>query len=191
VNRASKEGDFYHPWSTYIFAREEARRRGDRRVGTEHLVLGLLHDEVIEAALGVSLQSARDALDALDSEALRAIGFDTDIDAPPLPMRGAPARPTINAVLKDRLPMTPAAKKALQDSGKPMRRGRHISPQEVLLRLLEQEPPDPGAVLFAAVGIDVKKARGRLVVPPSATWASARGKPMPDGAPRTSTRSGS
>jgi|HubBroStandDraft_6_1064221.scaffolds.fasta_scaffold26237_5 hypothetical protein len=34
----------YHPWSTYIAAREEARRRGDRRVGTEHLLVALLEN---------------------------------------------------------------------------------------------------------------------------------------------------
>jgi hypothetical protein len=40
---ASKVGE-YHPWTTYVYAREEARRRGDGCVGTEHLVLGLLRE---------------------------------------------------------------------------------------------------------------------------------------------------
>lgn len=40
---------------TYIRAREEARRRGDIKVGTEHLLLGLLHDHDIGSALGTDL----------------------------------------------------------------------------------------------------------------------------------------
>jgi ATP-dependent Clp protease ATP-binding subunit ClpA len=52
----------------YRDATAEARRRGDRRVGTEHLALALLADpeSVTARALGVSLTAARDALRALD-----------------------------------------------------------------------------------------------------------------------------
>ena len=54
--------------SVLTSAAEEARRRGDRRVGTEHLLLGLLHEPDSKAAraLGVSLEDARLASDALD-----------------------------------------------------------------------------------------------------------------------------
>src|SRR5262245_53869018 len=60
-------------------AAEEARRRGDRRIGTGHLLLGLLHDPTGEPAraLGVDLESARAADDALDRAALAAVGVDT------------------------------------------------------------------------------------------------------------------
>lgn len=162
MTAGSGTADSYHPWTTYIYAREEARRRGDRRVGTEHLVLGLLRDPVIESALGLSLQVGRDTLDALDREALGALGIGADIDAPPLPMRETPARPTVKAVLKDRLPLTPAAKTALKESGQPIRRGRHITPHRVLLRLLDFQPPDPSAVMLAAVGVDRAAVRERL-----------------------------
>ncbi|MGD1032906.1 MAG: Clp protease N-terminal domain-containing protein, partial [Candidatus Dormibacteria bacterium] len=39
-------------------AAEEASRRGDRRVGTDHLLLGLLHqpDSRAARALGISLE---------------------------------------------------------------------------------------------------------------------------------------
>jgi predicted RNA-binding protein len=37
-------GEDYHPWTTFIYARQEARRRGDRKVGTEHLVLALMRE---------------------------------------------------------------------------------------------------------------------------------------------------
>jgi len=53
----------------YLRASEEARRRGDRRTGTDHILLALFEDPSIEVALGVSLQQARQALESLDHEA--------------------------------------------------------------------------------------------------------------------------
>ena len=158
----------YHPWTTYIHAREEARRRGDRKVGTEHLLLGLLHEKDVASMLGIGLQSARDALGALDREALGALGISPALDAPPLPMRHTPARPTLKAVLTDRLPLTPAAKRALAEAGKPVRRGRRITARRVLLRLLDLRAPDPAAVLLAALGVDRATVRGQLDPPPAA-----------------------
>ena len=90
------------------------------------------------------------------------MGIGTVPDAPPLPMRDTPLRPTLKAVLKDRLPLTPAAKAALEESARPMRRGRRITPQQVLLALLQLEPPDPVAVLFTALGVDTGAVRERL-----------------------------
>ena len=79
-----------HAWDIYLRASEEARRRGDRRTGTDHLLLALLEDPSIEAALGVSLQQARQALESLDHEALGALGLGP---APTLPRcRCAPCR---------------------------------------------------------------------------------------------------
>jgi len=59
-------------------ATQEARRLGDRRLGTDHLLLGLLHDEDFPAAkaLGVSLADARTASEALDRAALVAVGIE-------------------------------------------------------------------------------------------------------------------
>ena len=107
----SVEAPHYHPWTTYLWASEEARSRGDRRAGTDHLLLALLEEPPIEAALGVRLQEARDRLDALDRQALDALGVAGGIDAPLLPMHPIPDRPTFKAVLKDRIRMTPAAKR--------------------------------------------------------------------------------
>ena len=109
-----------HVWTIYMRASEEARRRGDRRTGTDHVLLGLLEDPSIEAVLGVSLQQARQALESLDQEALGALGMGSGTDAPPLPMRAVPKKPRIRAVMKkDRLRMTPAAKKVLEEAVKP------------------------------------------------------------------------
>ena len=155
--------DVLHPWTIFMRASEEARRRGDRRIGTDHVLLGLLDDPSIEIVLGVSLQQARQALESLDHEALGALGLGSDTDAPPLPMRAVPKRPTIRAVMKkDRLRMTPAAKKVLEEAVKPMRRKTQVTAQQVLAQILTLQPPDPAAVLLGALGVNTSEVRRRL-----------------------------
>src|SRR5216683_3308151 len=63
--RDQRYGPDYSVGATYYDARDEAIRRGDRTVGTEHLVLALLIDPASPAAqaLGCDLDSARRALD--------------------------------------------------------------------------------------------------------------------------------
>jgi hypothetical protein len=167
MTKHSKPADAYHPWRTYIDAREEARRRGDRKVGTEHLVLGLLREPVLAQALGCDLQTARDALDAMDHDALAAVGIGAAFNAPPISIDEPiqrPSRPTFKAVLRDRLPMTPAAKAALEESYKEVRRGHDTFAQQVLLTVLELESPDPAAELIATLGVDRAAVRQRLGV---------------------------
>lgn len=160
--------EVYHPWTTYIAAREEARRRGDSRVGTDYLVLGLLHEPGMSSVLGMSIAAGREAFESLDRQAFTMLGIGADLDIPLLAERELPKRPTLKAVLKDRLPLTPAAKSALQEAAKPMRRGQHITAHEVLLVLLENKAPDPAALLFAAMGIDTNAVRQRLGISPAA-----------------------
>jgi hypothetical protein len=86
-------------------------------------------------------------------------------NAPPIPIDESmkrPPRPTFKAVLQNRLPMTPAAKRALENSYKEMRRAHDTGPQRVLLAVLALEPPDPAAELIAALGVDRAAARQRL-----------------------------
>jgi hypothetical protein len=152
-----------HPWAIYLRASEEARRRGDRRTGTDHLLLGLLEDPSIELVLGVSLQQARQALESLDQEALGALGMGFGTDAPPLPMRAVPKKPTIRAVMKkDRFRMTPAAKKVLEAAVKPNRRKTQVTAQQVLAQILTLQPRDPAAVLLGALDVNTPEVRRRL-----------------------------
>ena len=152
-----------HAWNLYLRAGEEARRRGDRRTGTDHLLLALLEDPSIEVALGVSLQQARQALESLDHEALGALGLGPGTDAPPLPMRAVPTKPTIRDIAKkDRLRMTPAARKALEEAARPNRRRLQITAQQVLAQILTLQPPDPAAVLLGALGVNTPQVRRRL-----------------------------
>jgi hypothetical protein len=148
-----------HAWAIYLRAGEEARRRGDRRTGTDHLLLALFEDPSIEAVLGVNLQQAREALESLDHEALGALGLGSGTDAPPLPMRAVSKKPTIRDIMqKDRLRMTPAAKKVLEQASKPNRRKLQITAQQVLAQILTLQPPDPAAVLLSALGVNTSDA---------------------------------
>jgi hypothetical protein len=152
-----------HVWAIYLQASEEARRRGDRRTGTDHLLLALFEDPSIEAVLGVNLQQAREALESLDHEALGALGLGSGTDAPPLPMRAVPKKPTIRDIMqKDRLRMTPAAKKVLEKASKPNRRKLQITAQQVLAQILTLQPPDPAAVLLGALGVNTSDALHEL-----------------------------
>ena len=152
-----------HVWAICLRASEEARRRGDRRYGTDHLLLALFEDPSIEVMLGVNLQQARQSLESLDGEALGALGLAPGTDAPPLPMRAVPNKPRIRDVAQmDRLRITPAAKNVLEDAVKPNRRKTQVTAQQVLAQLLPLRPPDPAAVLLGALGVNASDVRGRM-----------------------------
>ncbi len=155
--------EVFHVWAIYLQASEEARRRGDRRTGTDHLLLALFEDPSIEVVLGVSLQQARRALESLDQEALGAVGLGSAADAPELPMRAVPKKPRIRDVAqKDRLRMTPAAKKVLEQAVKPNRRKTQVTAQQVLAQILALQSPDPAAVLLGALGVNTSDALHEL-----------------------------
>jgi ATP-dependent Clp protease ATP-binding subunit ClpA len=163
VTTESVVPEVHHVWAIYLQASEEARRRGDRRTGTDHILLALLEDPSVEIALGVNLQQARQALESLDQEALGALGMGPGTDAPPLPMRAVPMKPRIRDVAtKDRFRMTPAAKKVLEDAVKPNRRKTQVTGQQVLGQILALQPPDPAAVLLGALGVNTSVVRRRM-----------------------------
>jgi ATP-dependent Clp protease ATP-binding subunit ClpA len=150
--RDQRYGPDYNFGATYYDARDEAVRRGDRTVGTEHLVLALLADPASPAAraLGCDLDSARRALDALDHEALAAVGIQPGITA-----GSAAARAT------GRLRLTPAAKTVLTGI-RDARKSRGAGLGIVLSGLLDLPRPDPAAELLAALGVDARAARERF-----------------------------
>jgi hypothetical protein len=170
--KANKVGG-YNPWVAAVYAREEARRRGDRRVGTEHLVLGLLREPGVAEVLGCDLGAAREALDAMDRDALVAIGIDKPLDAPPVPTR-EPAldgrRAILKAILTDHLPTTPVAKRVMEEAGKDdhgrwvdtRQKARGWSRERVLIALLSLAPPDPAAALLDALDVDRAAVGARL-----------------------------
>ena len=150
--RDQRYGPDYTFGATYYDARDEAIRRGDRTIGTEHLVLALLTDPASPTAraLGCDLDSARRALDALDSQALAAIGVQPGITAGPVAVQAA-----------GRLRLTPAAK-AVVAGTRDARTSREAGLGIVLGALLDQPRPDPAAGLLAALGVDGRAARERF-----------------------------
>jgi hypothetical protein len=152
-----------HVWAICLRAGEEARRRGDRRAGTDHLLLALLEDPSIEVVLGVSLQQARQALASLDDEALDAVGLGSHTDAPPIPMRVVPTKPRLREVAsKDRVRITPAAKKVLEEATKLNRRRLYATAHQVLAQILTRQPPDHAAVLLGALGVNTAEVLHEL-----------------------------
>ena len=131
---------------------DEAALRGDRRIGTDHLLLGLLHDPAVAEAVGVDVPAARDALRGLDEAALAALGIARpDLgDAVPISRRGN-AQPTsgFRAVLP--LAYTLAATE----------KSRRVTPRHLLLAILTRDEPDPAAALLAALGVQADAVRGR------------------------------
>ena len=137
-------------------AAEEARRRGDRRLGTDHLLLGLLHDpdSPVAKALGTDLEAARDASDALDRAALAAVGVD-------VAHLGDPPRLVFARRL---LPLTSGARAVIKATldGTRQAGGKRIETRQFLLALLDRERPDPAAELLRALGVDAAAVRKRL-----------------------------
>jgi ATP-dependent Clp protease ATP-binding subunit ClpA len=137
-----------------VAAIAEASRRGDHRAGTEHLLLGLLHDDQSPAvrALGVDLDAARDALLAMDRDALVSVGIEV---APP---------PDEPAAARGHLPFTSGAKSVLQQTLREAvaRKDRRLEPRHLLLALLGCRPPDPAAAVLSRLGVDPDVVRRRL-----------------------------
>jgi ATP-dependent Clp protease ATP-binding subunit ClpA len=141
-----------------VAAVEETRTRGDRRIGTEHLLLGILNDPGTPAvrALGVEIDAARAALDQLDRAALTAIGLDVEgVERPRTPRS------------RKHTPMTSGARSVLQAAT--ARRGtakpRRVTSEHLLDALLACQPPDPAAALIDQLGVDRDAVRARLHEP--------------------------
>jgi ATP-dependent Clp protease ATP-binding subunit ClpA len=142
-------------------AAQEARRRGDRRLGTDHLLLGLLHDpdSGVARAVGVDLDAARAALDALDRSALAAVGVEVEVEVASL---AAPPPP--HSLARRLLPLTSGARAVLKRTVEQTRQAgtARIESRQFLLALLDRESPDPAAELLATLGVDRSQIRRRL-----------------------------
>jgi len=137
-------------------ASEEARRRGEGRISTEHMLLGLLSDpaSVAVRALGVDLAAARDASRKLDQAALAAVGIDV----------GERSIGPRRVRRRGRLTLTAGARALLKRSVHEAlaEKVRHIEVRHLVLATLSCEPPDPAADLLAAMNVDAAEARARL-----------------------------
>jgi ATP-dependent Clp protease ATP-binding subunit ClpA len=138
------------------FAREEAERRGDRRIGTDHLLLALLHDETSAPAraLGVTLAEGRSALEELDLAALASVGIHLDGTLPAVSPRGR-RWITLNSSAR-------AAVGGAKQAADRERKGRRIEGRHLLLALLAGREPDPAVALLLALSLEAGKVRERL-----------------------------
>jgi ATP-dependent Clp protease ATP-binding subunit ClpC len=126
-----------------VLAQEEARMLGHNYIGTEHILLGLLHEGDGVAAkaltsLGVSLDAMRQAVEGI-------IGRGTQ------PLSG-------------HIPFTPRSKKVLELSlRESLQLGSHyIGTEHILLGLL-REGDGVAAQVLVASGVDLNQARQRVI----------------------------
>jgi hypothetical protein len=135
---------------------DEARRRGDRKVGTDHMLLGLLHDPASAAALGIGVDEGRAAIADLDRAALAAIGLDVggpDLPGLPMPKHRTVTRNTLTAGARD------ALAEAVRANGS---HTRGLTPRHLLAAVLAGPPTEPAAHLLGQLGIDPAAVRVRL-----------------------------
>jgi ATP-dependent Clp protease ATP-binding subunit ClpA len=134
-------------------ARDEAERRGDRRIGTEHLLVALLQDEALARIVGVDATAAHQAAEDLDRAALVAVGLTFGEFEP----RGS-------AALGRRVALTSGAKSVIAGAlaNTTAEKARAITTRHLLLALLDRHEPDPAAALLAALSVDRAQLRERL-----------------------------
>ncbi|MGV8858195.1 Clp protease N-terminal domain-containing protein [Rhodoglobus sp.] len=134
-------------------ARSEAALRGDRRIGTDHLLLALLREKDLAQAVGVDAETAADAADRLDRSALLSIGVELGT-----------FQPAAEAASSQRIPMTAGAKTVLRHTlaFAAAEKARTITSRHMLLALLDREEPDSAAALFSALSVDRQAVRDNL-----------------------------
>ena len=132
----------------------EAGRRGDRRIGTEHLLLALLADDELARIVGVDASTANEAVDRLDRSALAAVGL-TLGEFHHIPLSRS-ARHTAS--------MTSGAKLVLKRSlaAAVSEKAKTITSRHMMVALLDRNEPDPAATLLAELPVDRAALRQRL-----------------------------
>jgi hypothetical protein len=137
---------------------DEAWQRGERKVGTDHLLLGLLHDQEVAELLGVTVAEARTALAGLDQAALLQIGLDVrglDLPTAPPQKRRRPSLASNSPTAGFRGVMS----RAVADNGG---RIRGLTPRHLLRSLLTVASSDPAAQVLGQLGIDPNALHARL-----------------------------
>src|SRR6266404_2108368 len=128
-----------------VLAQEEATMLGHDYIGTEHLLLGILHEGSNVAAralvsLGISLDAMRQAIE------------------------GVIGRGTQPAAESGHIPFTPRAKKVLELSlRESLQLGANfIGPEHILLALI-RERRDVAAQVLAGAGVDLNRTRQQVI----------------------------
>jgi ATP-dependent Clp protease ATP-binding subunit ClpA len=135
-------------------ARHEAERRGDTRIGSEHLLVALLADDGMVEASGVDAAAAREAAERLDRAALAAVGLDLGGFSPTHP--GPAARRVRHFTAGGRAVIAGSLTRAAAE------KSRTITIRHLMLAVLDRPAPDPAASLLAALPVDPSALRERL-----------------------------
>jgi ATP-dependent Clp protease ATP-binding subunit ClpA len=135
-------------------AEGEARARGAHRIGTEHLLLGLLAvpGSESERLLGTDLPGARSALDRLDRNALESVG----VKVPDTPLLPVPARGRVSMTVGVRNVVVSGHRRAKESGAKDVR-ATHL-----LQALIASPRPNPAVDLLGEAGVDLAALRTRL-----------------------------
>jgi ATP-dependent Clp protease ATP-binding subunit ClpA len=142
-----------HARRLVLLAQEEAIRLGHDQIGTEHLLLGLLHRQTgagrsVLASLGVTPQRVHDAVDEVIGRG----------PAKPPAIRGRAARTQL-------LPFTLRAEWILRRATLEAKATEHndVAPEHILLALLREDGGEAAKVLDH-LALDRDEARRRLLV---------------------------
>jgi len=137
---------------TVTMAVEEAHRRSDARIGTEHLLLGVAGSGSNPS--GLDPAELRRELDRLDSEALEAVGIDPSlVDVETSRSQGRTG--------KKHIPFTRAAKDTLTGALKEAigLGHRHIGVEHIALALSRLPSSDRAIRALAGRGVDPEDLR--------------------------------
>jgi ATP-dependent Clp protease ATP-binding subunit ClpA len=134
---------------------EEAERRGDASVGTDHLLIGVVSSAAPGSDLiGASVGTLREAWVEMDQAALAATGVDTDLPTDPVPNRR-----------RGHLPFTGGAKQVLEDTLREAigMGSRRLEPEHILIALTLRPPRDPAIRLIERAGLSPDAIRTDLI----------------------------
>ncbi len=138
-----------------VAAEEAAVRRGDPRIGTEHLLIGVSAVDETLTRHGVDVEALRALLRHLDSRALHSVGI--DIDPEQLSPRQVPApRSRWSVRRRDHRAFTRGAKHALERALRICvdERHRRITTSHLLAALVVGGSRDPAVRLLRAADVD-------------------------------------
>lgn len=134
---------------------EEAQSRGDSRIGTEHLLIGVARSRSLEDLMP-AVESIRAQLDRMDRNALESVGVDPgliEVAGPARRRRGGHIPFTSGA--KDILK---GALRAALDLGH-----RHIGVEHIALALTVIEGPDRATGVLYGLDVDPDAMRAALL----------------------------
>jgi len=137
---------------------DEAEIRGDSRINTEHLLLGVSNTAGL-GQLGLSPEPLRRQLDRLDAEALEAVGIDPRL----INEAVEDSRPTVKK--RGHIPFTEAAKDVLKQALREAieLKDRHIGVEHIALALTTLSPKDRAVRALDGIDLDPAELRVSLI----------------------------